>query len=172
MEASSKDSIFKLIECLKEEMTMYTILETLVFQERDYLISVTLDKLSENNRQKDEVIVRIRSLERVRLQTVAEISEIFKIPLEKMNQISNFIHLLPPERALALRQIKTEVEIKVQRVWEQNKKNEGLVQAALQTFQNTLGEIKQSISPHRTYQRKGTVNMDNHDAGHFVRKEV
>ena len=160
-----------LLECLDGLVKVYrTLLET-VRREKEILIASQLDDLTENNKAKDAMLVKIRSLELCRIGLATELARAVGADHEspRLLEIANRSTLALGDR---LRSMHNVLDLLVKRVAEVNKQNEELVQSALTTITGAMEAIRDGLKPKATYGSKGKMADASKDGGHLVRKEV
>ncbi|MDX9732298.1 MAG: flagellar export chaperone FlgN, partial [Bdellovibrionales bacterium] len=71
----SRDSVYAdLLSCLEDLVKIYRSLLEVVRREKEILVESRLDELNENNRSKDTLLVRIRSLENSRTKLARDLA--------------------------------------------------------------------------------------------------
>ena len=71
-----------------------------------------------------------------------------------------------------LRNIHSTLDILIKRVSELNKANEQYAQSALQNLNGAMGNVKDTLSGKKTYEKKGKMSQGPEQAGNFVSKEA
>ena len=73
--SSRKNEIYHLLsENLDQLIKAYRSLLEIVRKEKDILISAKIDELNENNKSKDAILVRVRSLENSRMKCARDLA--------------------------------------------------------------------------------------------------
>lgn len=165
-----------LIQILEEEITVYRHFLDLVRHEYNILMESKLDALIENNKAKEAMIAKLKSLERIRdkrsrdltIAIGAQAAIINNEPLTLL-QIASKLEMAMGDR---LRSIHATLELLIKRVKENNHKNEALVQSALTTIKGALENLKHSLQDKKTYKSEGQVSEGPVAPGRFVSKEV
>jgi hypothetical protein len=147
-----------------------TLLET-VRREKEILVASRLEELTENNKSKDAILVRIRSLENTRMKCARDLAAHVGTDVEqpRLLDIANHCASAWQDR---LRNQHSVLELLIRRVSEVNRSNEELVQAALQTITGAMNEIRDGLKPKATYARQGVVAAGKTEGGNLVRKEA
>lgn len=165
-----------LIQILEEEITVYRHFLDLVRHEYNILMESKLDALVENNKAKEAMIVKLKSLERIRdkrakdltIAVGAQSAIINNEPLTLL-QLAGKLEMAMGDR---LRSIHATLELLIKRVKENNHKNEALVQSALTNIKGALENLKHSLQDKKTYKSEGQVAEGPVAPGRFVSKEV
>jgi flagellar biosynthesis/type III secretory pathway chaperone len=165
-----------LVQILEEEITVYRHFLDLVRHEYNILLESKLEALVENNQAKDAMIVKLKSLERIRdkrakdltIAVGAQAAIVNNEPLTLMQLASK----LDMDMGDRLRSIHATLDLLIKRVRENNTKNEALVQSALTNIKGALENLKHSLQDKKTYKSEGKVNEGPVAPGRFVSKEV
>lgn len=165
-----------LIQILEEEITVYRHFLDLVRHEYNILMESKLEALIENNKAKDAMITKLKSLERIRekrardltIAVGAQAAIVNNEPLTLM-QLASKLDMAMGDR---LRSIHATLELLIKRVKENNQKNEVLVQSALTNIKGALENLKHSLQDKKTYKSEGQVTQAPVASGRLVSKEV
>ena len=170
--AATEPSLFiELVDCLEDLIRVYRSLLDIVRREKDILISSKLDELNENNKSKDAMLLRIRSLENTRMKCARDLAAAVGADVEQPRLLDIAIHC-PLDQSTRLRTLHSTLELLVRRVAEVNKANEELVQAALNNITGAMDAIRDGLRPKPVYGKQGGIASQRNDAGHLVRKEI
>lgn len=164
-------NVGELIQNLEEQVKVYRHLLEVVRKEKDILISANLDDLNENNRTKEAMLLKIRSLEMERIKLASGICDSIGLTQEEP-RLLEIARLVGGEPADRLRSIHSVLELLLRRVQEYNQQNETLVQAALANVTGAMNAIRGTLQEKSTYQRKGEVAAQPASAGQLVSKEA
>jgi flagellar biosynthesis/type III secretory pathway chaperone len=164
------DAYKSLETVLEDEIKVYRVLLDLVRREKEVLVSAKIDELNENNRSKEIMILKIKSLERQREKVAREMALVVGTNPENPRLLDIAAKLLDPQSS-KLRSIHSTLDLLVRRIKELNESNEALIQASLKAVNGALGAIRETLQPKPTYASSGEVKK-NEVAGHFVSKEV
>lgn len=161
----------EIVDCLEDLVKIYRSLLDVVRKEKEILIASKLDELNENNRSKDAMLVRIRSLENQRMRCARDLAQAVGADVEqpRLLDIANHCDRRWSDR---LRNLHSVLDLLVRRVAELNKQNEELVQAALKNITGAMEAIRDGLKPKPVYARKGTVAEQKTDGGHLVSREA
>jgi FlgN protein len=159
-----------LVSVLEEQIRVYRHLLEIVRKEKDILVAANLDDLNENNRAKEAMLIKIRSLEADRLGKALLLYQDLNLKGENP-RLLEMARYLNTESADKLRNIHSVMELLLRRVQEYNKQNEALVQAALSNITGAMKEIKGTLAEKPTYQKKGEVEGVT-QAGQLVSREA
>jgi flagellar biosynthesis/type III secretory pathway chaperone len=172
MDLKKEELYTQLTDGLDHLVKVYRNLLDVVRKEKEILVSAKLDDLNENNKSKDTILVRIRSLENSRMKCARDLALVVGADVDapRLLDIATFFE---PERADKLRNMHSVLELLVRRVSEVNKQNEELVQSALKNITGAMEAIRDTLQPKPTYARQGSMVPQKSDAaGNLVRREV
>ena len=166
-----KDSFAKLIHCLEDEINIYQHLHSLVLREKELLVQTHVVDLIESNKAKDNMIVHLKSIERVREEIVKELAVSLLI-LDTRPKFSQLIAKLPPSQASQLGQRRDVLALLVERVTQQNKANEALIHSVLKVVRGSLDSIRGVKKENKMYRREGDMQVVGVNSGQLVSREV
>ena len=147
-----------------------SLLET-VRREKEILVASKLDELNENNKAKDAILVRIRSIENARMKCARDLAAHVGADVEQP-RLLDIANNAVTEWQDRLRNAHSVLELLIRRVGEVNKQNEELVQSALATITGAMDEIRDGLKPKTTYARQGQIATAKTEGGNLVRKEA
>lgn len=162
-----------LVQILEEEITVYRHFLDLVRHEYNILVESKLDALIENNKSKDAMITKLKSLERIREKRARDITMALGMvqgvePITLL-QIASKLEMSQGDK---LRSIHATLDLLIKRTKENNAKNEVLVESALTNIKGALENLKHSLQDKNTYKSEGKVAEGPVAPGRFVSKEV
>ncbi len=155
-EKLSTEKIYsELVDNLENLVKVYRSLLEVVRREKEILVASKLDELNENNKSKDAMLIRIRSLENQRTKWARDLAAAVGADVEnpRLLDIANHSELRMAER---LRNMHSVLDLLVRRVADVNKQNEELVQAALSNITGAMEAIRDGLKPKPTYGRQGS----------------
>jgi len=155
---------------LEDEVRIYRTLLELVRREKDVLVSAKIDDLNENNRAKEAVLLKIKSLERLREKYARETALSVGAQSESPRLLEIAFKMEDPYNS-KLRTIHSTLDLLIKRIKEISDANEELIRASLKVVNGALGAIRDTLQPRQTYAPSGEVKKTE-VAGHFVSKEV
>lgn len=167
-----KEALFnELTGCLENLVKVYRTLLDVVRREKEILVASKLDELNENNKSKDAMLVRIRSLENQRMKCARDLAQAVGADMEqpRLLDIANHCELKWADR---LRNLHSVLDLLVRRVSEVNKQNEELVQAALNNITGAMDAIRDGLKPKPVYGPKGNIAAPNAGSPTLVSKEA
>lgn len=163
------EAITNLLATLEEQIKVYRTLLEVVRKEKDILVSANLDELNENNKSKEAMLIKIRSLEADRVKWAQEAHN--HLNLQGEPRLLEIARHLGDQEAEKLRNVHSVLELLLRRVQEYNRQNEQLVQNALTNITGAMKAIKGTLDEKPTYQKKGEV--EGHTAsGQLVSREA
>ncbi|RYX78134.1 flagellar protein FlgN [bacterium] len=141
---------------LEHLVKVYRSLLEVVRKEKDILVAGKLDELVENNKAKDTILVRIRSLENTRMKCARDLAAALGADVEnpRLLDIATYAETRWQD---VLRNMHAVLDLLIRRVSEVNKSNEELVQAALSNITGAMNEIRDGMKPKATYARQGQI---------------
>jgi flagellar biosynthesis/type III secretory pathway chaperone len=168
---SNRDGVYReLLANLDDLVKIYRSLLDVVRKEKDILVESRLDELNDNNRTKDTLLVRIRSLENGRTKLARDLASMTSSDVDQPRLLEIAANL-PKEQGDRLRNMHSVLDLLVRRVSEVNKTNEELVQSALRSITGAMEAIKDGLAPQKTYGQKGSINAKP-EGGALVSREA
>ncbi len=171
METTFERSYQRLLVNLEELTTLYRQLLDLVRKEKQLLIDAQMEKLQENNENKENLLFKIKSTDGLRARYAAELATLVHADAENPRLLDIAKNLGGPEGE-RLRVIHSALDLLIRRLSTLNKENEEVAQSALKNLGGALNNIKDTLSGKKTYGGKGQVQRGPEQAGHFVSKEI
>jgi flagellar biosynthesis/type III secretory pathway chaperone len=161
-----------LVDNLENLVKVYRSLLDVVRREKEILVASKLDELNENNKSKDAMLIRIRSLENQRMKCAADLAKAVGADTDspRLLDIANHCENKWQDR---LRNMHSVLDLLIRRVADVNKQNEELVQAALNNITGAMEAIRDGLKPKpSTYGPKGSLAAQKTDQPTLVSKEV
>ena len=167
---NTQELVNGLLDALEEQIKIYRALLDVVRKEKEILVSANLDDLNENNRAKEAMLIKIRSLEGQRLTLAAQIYQSLGLQGEqpRLLEIARHVRVEDGDK---LRSVHSVLELLLRRVQEYNRQNETLVQSALNNITGAMNAIKATLQDKPTYQKQGGVEGVT-SAGMLVSREA
>lgn len=160
----------KLAYNLEEITKYYRHLLECVRKEKELLVKSDIQALNENNIQKEQCLVKIKSLDGLRMNYAVELAQLIGADYREPRLLDIAKRVSEPQ-ADQLRALHATLEIVTKRVSEINRSNEALAQSALKTVNTAMNNIKESLTGQKTYQKKGTIQTNKGQSGNFISKE-
>lgn len=171
MNRATEAQYTELMDSLDDLVKVYRSLLDVVRREKEILVSSKLEDLQENNKSKDAMILRIRSLENQRMKCARDLAQAVGADVDQPRLLDIAVHC-ESQWQDRLRNMHSVLELLVRRVSEVNKQNEELVQAALTNITGAMDSIREGMKPKSTYARQGQMAQSKSEGGNLVRKEV
>ncbi len=170
---ANQDQLYgQFIHCLEQLVKIYRSLLDLVRKEKDILISSDLDELGENNRAKEAMLIKIKSLENQRIKIAREMAQVLGMDMDAPRLLEMSSHF-DAERAEKLRNLHSVLNLLVKRVSEINQSNERLVQSALDSLSGAMKSLRDNMGSKPVYENKGRLQQPAAgSAGSLVEKEA
>lgn len=161
----------KLTDTLEEMTKIYRQLLEVVRQEKEHLVNVNLGEIEKSTLVKEELIGKIRIADMLREKYAQNLgAEIgVKNTIPRLLEIAQYMPMAEGDR---LRQMHAALDMVIRRIQTLNKENETYAQSALKNLDGALGNIKDTLSGKKTYERKGQYKTGPETSGHFVSKEA
>jgi flagellar biosynthesis/type III secretory pathway chaperone len=160
-----------LFDCLDNLVKVYRSLLEVVRREKEILVSSKLEDLNENNRSKDAMLVRIRSLENSRMKCARDLASVLGGDVDQP-RLLDLANRAEPQWQERLRNMHSVLEILVRRVSDVNKQNEELVQAALTNITGAMDAIREGLKAKPTYARQGQISQPKVESPALVSRDV
>ena len=160
----------EVVAVLENLIKNYRSLLDVVRKERDLLIMGKLDDLVENNKIKDGLIVRLRSLENHRMKCSRDLAHLIGVDANPPRLLDLATRCLV-EYEDTFRQLHSTLEFIIKRVADLNKKNEDLVQSALSSITGSMESIRSNFQFKPVYARDGAFHGGS-AGGNLVEKEA
>lgn len=171
MNQQSQNTYSQMLECLQGMVRLYRSLLKVVRQEHEILVSANLDDLNENNKAKEAMLLKIREMEKSRIQLVQQLAEQEGLPEEKTRLLDIAVHF-GGEEGDKLRNIHSVLDLLIRRVKEINKRNEEMVQSALANITGAMNAIRDTLKEKPVYQKKGEISGSSTPSGRLVSREA
>lgn len=160
-----------LVNSLEGLIKHYRALLQVVRKEAEILTSADLDKLNENNKTKEELLLKIRTKEAQRQSDTNELALFENLPVEGI-RLEDFAIHFQDEKGERLRNLQSVLRLLLERVKKINAENEVLVNSALTNINGAMRAIKDSLVDNKTYQNKGEVSDSKAQSGQLVSRQV
>lgn len=169
-EQRTESAFRKLVTNLDEMTKSYRSLLDLVRKEKDFLLQSEMEKLRDNNGQKELTLAKLKVLDSARERYAKELAHLVGGDVEHP-RLLEIAQRMNDKGGDQLRSIHATLEILVRRATEINRENERYAQSALKSLDGAMGNIKETLVGKPTYQRQGTMAAGPEKSGNFVSKE-
>ncbi|MEQ1877040.1 MAG: flagellar protein FlgN [Bdellovibrionia bacterium] len=168
-----EDLYSRLVQILEDEVGIYRHMLEMARDEKEILIAAQIDAINENNRSKELMITKLRSLERVRVAVVDQLMVALKKP-EVQGRLLDLAVLFDGEKGENLRTIHATLDLLISRIREYNEANGKLVNSALKTFEGSMNALRKNLADNKVYKKKGQGGevQQTAAAGQFISKEA
>lgn len=171
MDASQEKAYQKLSTNLDDLIKNYRSLLDLVRKEKELLIAADIEKLIESNKNKEALLYRLKGLDAGRERYAHELAYLVNGDVQNP-RLLELAQKIGGTAGDKLRNIHSTLDILIKRVTELNKENEEYAQSALQNLNGAVGNIKDTLSGKKTYEKKGKMAYGPEKSGNFVSKEA
>lgn len=166
------DKSFEKLSTHLDELTkQYRLLLDVIRKEKDLLILADVEKLNENNLNKEQLLFKIKSLDGLRMNYATELAMALGLDTQKIRLLEMAQRIGGP-RADKLRTFHSALEMIIKRLTELNQANAQYAESALKTVNNAMSSFKETLMGQKTYQNKGKYQQGHETSGHLVRKEA
>lgn len=169
--ALRKIAFDKMVTNLDEMLKHYRQLLDLVRKEKDLLITSNIEQLNENNSVKEQVIIKIKALDALRMTYASELAHAVSADgvQPRLLEIAQKMGGAEGEK---LRTLHAALELVIKRLSEINKGNVVFAESALKTVGSALENFKEALVGQKTYQQKGKYKQGSDTSGHLVKREA
>ena len=167
-----KQKIFdKLVKNLEDLTKQYRLLLDCVRKEKEFLIASNILKLDENNALKEQLLMRIKSLDGLRVNYASELAQMVGADsaFPRLLEISQKIGGLEGDR---LRSIHSTLELITNRLVQINKDNAQYAESGIKIVTSAMENLKETLMGQKTYKKKGGYQQGPETSGHFVSQEA
>jgi flagellar biosynthesis/type III secretory pathway chaperone len=161
----------KLVTNLDEMLKNYRQLLDLVRKEKDLLILSDLAQLDENNSLKEQVIIKIRALDALRMTYATELAHAVQADVAQP-RLLEIAQKMGGSEGEKLRTMHSALEMVIKRLSEINRNNAAHAESALVTVNSALENFKTAITGQKTYQQKGKYKQGADTSGHLVKRKA
>jgi flagellar biosynthesis/type III secretory pathway chaperone len=166
---NTQELVDSLLGTLEEQVKVYRALLDVVRKEKEILVSANLDDLTENNRSKEAMLIKIRALESQRVTAATGVYQSLGLHGEpRLLEIARYVKSAEGDK---LRSVHSVLELLLRRVQEYNRQNETLVQSALNNITGAMNAIKSTLQEKPVYQKQGEVEGTT-QSGQLVSREA
>ena len=171
MDCRTSEVFSNLCESLEGLIKVYRTLLQTVRKEKEILVSANIEELSENNKSKDAILIKVKSLEAQRALYSSELAVLLNMSVEDP-KLSEFARQLDGEPGKKLHNLHSVLQLLLKRVREFNQENEVLVQSALASITGAMEAVRSTLQDKTTYQNKGKIDEKPALSGQFVSREA
>ena len=157
---------------LEDEIRIYRTLLDTVRREKELIINADINELNASNEGKENMILKLRGLERLREKAARDLAQLVGAPAENPKLLEIATKINDPENS-KLRAIHATLALLMSRIRDLNEANRLLIEGSLKTINGALSAIKEGLGSKPVYGQAGTKKEDpSAVAGAFVSKEV
>lgn len=168
----SLDRIYLKLENNLEEITkLYRQMVDVLRKEKEHLIKAEIDKLDESNKLKEAIIVRLKSLDALRVKYATDLTEQLGLDINQP-RLLEIARKLGGSKADKLRCVHAALEILMKKIPELNKENEQYVKSALSNVNGAIDNIKGTLAGPSTYRREGLKEKGSEVTGNLISREA
>lgn len=162
----------KLVTNLDDMLKHYRQLLDLVRKEKDLLIMSRVDQLDENNQTKEEIIVKIKALDALRMTYASDLAHAVQAD-SAQPRLLEIAQKMSGAEGEKLRTMQAALEMVIKRLSEINKSNVVYAESALKTVGSALDNFKETLmGQQKTYQQKGKYKQGTDTSGHLVTRKA
>lgn len=172
MKPESQRAYTQLCESLEGLVKHYRSLLNIVRKEKEILVNADLDKLNDNNRVKEELIIQVSNVEKQRIQHAKSLAESLNMDVEGV-KLLDFCPHLSAEKSERMRNYHSVLDLLMKRVQEYHHTNKQLVHTALESITGAMNSVKDTLQENPVYQKKKEEGLQgNLQSGQIVSREA
>ena len=160
-----------LLTNLEDMVKQYRLLLDCVRKEKEYLIENNIQKLTENNILKEQLITKITGLDAARTSFAVELAILVGANTAEP-RLLELAQKMGGAEGDRLRTIHSALELLTNRLVQINQENATYANSALATVDAAMENIKETLMGKNTYQKKGNYQKGPDKSGHLVSKEA
>lgn len=164
-------AVSKLTQNIEELITIYRHMLEAARKEKDFLLNADQEALSQNNLHKEELIMKMRLADVLRIKHAEELCELIGIDKSEARLLTIAQHF-EGKIAETFRTQHATLELLIKHLMDVNHENKLYAESALNLVNGALENIKETVSGKSTYEKKGHHKAGPHQAGNFVSKEA
>ncbi len=145
-----------LLSILQQEFKVYNDLFFLMDEEYTYLVDGNVEDLQKTTQAKEAYLRAIVVLEENREQVCMDLAKVYNLT-ETPVRLMQLAEKLDASSAKTLQTWKHTFDDLLKRLQEKNEINQMMANNALETVENTIGAVKESLQTTNMYQKKGQV---------------
>jgi len=154
----------RLLQNLDDLITSYRQLLESVRLERDFLARSKIEKIHHNNELKEGFLTKIKALDAIRERYAKELAHLVNLDSD-YPRLLELAKKVPFELGEKLRLSHATLDLILRRLATLNQQNQRVVETSLSTLHGALNELKDALSPSKTYGRDKKVGHVNEGAG-------
>jgi len=167
-----KNDLFKdLVQHLGDLVRVYRHLLETTRREKQLLLKADLEALTECTKSKEKMLEKINELDKKWSSTAVQLSLLFGKGAEVPRLIDIATQFDGAQRD-KLMQLRSVLNLLVQRISGVNKDNEGLTHSALAHISGAMQAIKQTLNKNSNYEKKGKRSETPETSGRLMSKNV
>ncbi|MDZ4660907.1 MAG: flagellar protein FlgN [Pseudomonadota bacterium] len=136
---------------------VYRMLLDNIRNEKDLLIKADIEKLAENNKAKEIILLKLRTFENARMKVAKDLAMAVGADHEQP-RLLDIASRLSTSEGNHLRNQHSVLDLLIKRLNEINKENEQLAHAALKNVSGAIGAIRDSLAGKPVYEKKGNLS--------------
>lgn len=169
-QSQQKRASEKLVQNLEDLTKLYRQVLDIVRKEKDFLIESNIEALNESNVQKEKLILKMRSLDALRLNYASDLARLVGAD-ESQTRLLDIAKRLQPAEGDRFRNLHATLDVLLKRVSDFNQENATYAEAAINTISGAINNIKDTVTGKKTYGPQGKMRSGNQSSGSFVSKE-
>ena len=166
-----QQSYEKLLSNLEDLTKQYRLLLDCIRKEKDYLIKNDIEKLTQNNILKEQLLLKIAGLDGMRASFAGDLAKLVGANSVEP-RLLELAQRMGGREGDRLRTIHSALELLTKRLVELNRENSAYADSALGTVTSAMSNIKETLMGKNTYQKKGNYQPGYDKSGHLVSKEA
>lgn len=172
MQVKTKQQGFEnLVLNLDEMIHQYRLLLDCIHHEKKFLIQSDIEKLNDNNKLKEQILLNIKNIESSRLICARELGQILGLNAAEP-RLLELADKLKGREGENLKITHATLELLTTQLIQLNKDNAVYAESALSTVSSAMENLKEFFMGQKTYQKKGHYQQGHDKSGHLVSKEA
>jgi hypothetical protein len=154
----------RLLQNLDDLVTGYRHLLESIRLEKEFLVESHLEKIQKNNELKEGLLIKIKALDSIRERYAGELAHLVNLDSD-YPRLLDLAKKVPFPLGEKLRLSHATLDILLRRLQSLNEQNQRVAETSLQTLHGALNELKETLSPSKTYGRDKKVGCVNEGFG-------
>ncbi|MBN2688603.1 MAG: flagellar protein FlgN [Deltaproteobacteria bacterium] len=148
-----------LVMTLEDEIRLYRQLYRSLQSEHELLVTLSMDELKKNNKEREKLMAMAGSLKDARNAVVSDMASYFECDMKDISLTDLISHADDRHRG-QLEECRSVLRSLVPAVLEINGKNMSLIDSSVQHTNNSIEFLRDMMAPVHTYEETGHIRKD------------
>jgi len=166
-----KEVSLRLIQNLEDLVTGYRLLLDAIRTEKDLLMQSDIEKIKEINEAKESLLLKLKALDSIRERYAKELALLAGGDVQAPRLLDLAVKV-PSEFGDQFRLHHATLDLLIRRVQSLNHENKSVVETALTSIQGAMDQLKQSVTPSKTYGKDKKMGSTHESAGFLKTQRV